>query len=283
MNNETITTTAKIEFTPKQCKLIGEFVHSKFGIVLTEEKEALVSSRLHKIFKKQNFQSFDEFYQAVVSDTSGEVLGLLIDHFSTNHTFFYRENEHFDYFSRTVLPAITGRLAKQKQIRIWCAGCSSGEEAYTLALLLLEFLGPKAQEWDIKLLATDISNRVLKTAAAGLYADENIIKLPDHWKSKYFDKQSNGQWSVAKPVRDIITFRRLNLMRKSFPFKQLFHTIFCRNVMIYFNEQDRTNLVRRFHKFTTPGGYFFIGHSESLRRGSCPYNYVAPAIYQRVR
>ncbi len=283
MNSDTFVGNTTIKFSKEECKQIGEFVHRKFGITLSEDKEALISSRLHKIFKKERFNSFDEFYQAVVADTTGELLGLLIDHFSTNHTFFYRENEHFNFFSNKVLPNIVNRLKQQhqRQMRIWCAGCSSGEEAYTLAILILEFLGNQARDWEIAILATDISNKVLEIASSGIYEDANISRLPDHWRSKYFQKLNSSQWRVNQSLKDLIMFRRLNLMRKNFPFKQTFQSIFCRNVMIYFNENDRAELVNRFHRFTAPGGYFFIGHSESLRRGDSPYNYVAPAIYQR--
>jgi chemotaxis protein methyltransferase CheR len=210
-------------------------------------------------------------------------LGELINRISTNHTFFFREKSHFDFFSRVTLPQAVERLKKRntKDLRIWCAGCATGEEAYTLVMLLLEFFGTQYGAWDAGLLATDISTAALGTAQAGVYPAERTTLIPGDFKRKYFKKNPAGDWAVEDRLKKEIVYRRFNLMNEQFPFKKPFSAIFCRNVMIYFDQPTRDALVRRFYNHTEPGGYLFIGHAESLRRDSCPYEYVEPAIYRK--
>ncbi len=262
--------------------LLRDLVYERFGIALGEQKRALISGRLQKVLREKGFSSFQEYYQYVISDPSGEALSTLINRISTNHTFFYRESDHFDFFRETVLPEILAaqRTRGQKKLRLWCPGCSSGEEPYTLAMLLVEYLAADFAHWDVGILATDISARVLEIASAGTYAAESVKRLPAKLVHKYFLRLPNGETQVHEQIKKLVLYRRLNLMRSDFPFRGKFHVIFCRNVMIYFDHPTRQELVQRFHRLLEPGGYLFVGHSESLGRSDTRFRYIKPAVYQ---
>lgn len=264
---------------------LRQLIYRHFGINLTDQKKSLVIGRLQKILRQFGFVRFEQYYQHVIADTSGDALNNLVNQISTNHTFFFREKEHFDFFLATALPEAIARsrAAGQKVLRVWCAGCSSGEEAYTLAILMRECLGREYSSWDAGILATDISAKVLAIAEAGIYADDRVELLPVILKQRYFSRLSDGQWVVNSDVKQEVTFRRFNLMNEQFPFKRPFDIIFCRNVMIYFDQPTREALVNRYFQNTLLGGYLFIGHSESLPRDRCPYAYVSPAIYRKAK
>jgi chemotaxis protein methyltransferase CheR len=270
--------------TDREYRLMRDLVYERFGISLGECKRSLIVGRLNKVLKEKGFSTFSEYYDYVIADPTGEALALLIDRISTNHTFFYRENDHFEFFLKTVLPAMTSkmRLQNRKALRVWCPGCSSGEEPYTLALLLSEFFGRDISSWDVGVLATDISSRVLQKAAAGIYESESVDRLPTAWSKKHFHRLPEGRFSVNDPVKELVLYRRLNLMRQDYPFKGKFSVIFCRNVMIYFDQPTRMALVSRFHRYLEPEGYLFIGHSETLGREDSYFRYIRPAVYQKV-
>lgn len=272
-----------ISLSDKEFEAISALVYDKFGINLTDQKRSLVIGRLQKLMRAKGLDSFQGYLDYIEADTSHEALGELIDRISTNHTFFYREQDHFKFLKETVLPEVVKKANKKgsKDIRIWCAGCSTGEEAYTLAIVLKEFFGLDLTNWSAGLLATDISKPALEAAMAGVYVGERASLIPAHIQQKYFKKNGEGQIQVKDDLKIDITFRRFNLMNPAFPFKKPFDVIFCRNVMIYFDQPTREALVSKFFNSTQPGGYLFIGHSESLRRDSCPYDYVKPAVYRK--
>lgn len=271
-----------LQISDKEFSLIRELVYSKFGINLTEQKRMLVVGRLQKILREKGFHSFLEYHDYVLNDTTGEALITLVNRISTNHTFFYRESDHFDFFSNTILPKVKARGEKgQKKFRLWCAGCSSGEEPYTLAMLVCDFFKHHLSNWDIGILATDISHRVLELARAGVYTEENMDRLPAHLKRNYFRSCGCGEYAVRDEIKKLILFRPFNLMREKFPFKGTFDVIFCRNVMIYFDDQTKHALVDRFSKFIAPSGYLLIGHSETLGRRRSNLRYVQPAVYRK--
>lgn len=256
-------------------------MQDRFGIHLNDQKRSLVVGRLSGFLRQRNIASFDEFIQLVNSDRSGDMLSSLIDRISTNLTFFNRESEHFDFFARRALPEIIARLKEGEQPRIWVAGCSSGEEAYMLAIYLLEANASTIEYEQSAILATDISSLALNKAQTGLYATENTAKLPKNIVSKYFEKVDDGHLRVRDSLRRLILFRRLNLMREEFPFKRQFHIIFCRNVMIYFDPPTRRRLVVQFASLLPAGGYLFVGHSESLGSTSPEFKFIQPAVYMR--
>lgn len=262
---------------------LRQLIYDRFGINLTEEKRSLLVGRLQKLIRDKQLGTFHNYYDYLKTDNSGKAVSDLINLVSTNYTYFNREKDHFDYFQKTALPAICEKLKKQnrKDIRVWCAGCSTGEEPYTLLMLMHEYLGAQYGSWDAGILATDISEQVLSKAQLGIYSADKVSSLPETLQRKYFNKLPNGQMQVCDKIRNEVTFRRFNLMNKTFPFKKPFQIIFCRNVMIYFDQQTRNALVQRFNASMEPEGYFFIGHSETLGRDSEFFKYLMPAAYQK--
>lgn len=254
------------------------FIKQNFGIDLTHKK-CLVLGRLHHYIMQCGFDDFSEYYHYVVQDQTGKAGAVLLNKLTTNHTYFLREPEHFKFFNQIILPALKNKA--NRDLRIWSAGCSSGEEPYTIAMLLDSFFGLAKNDWDSKILATDISTAALERARRGVYANSQVAALPDNWRRRYFTVQDGGTSLLNEKIRGEVIFRRFNLMNTTFPFKKKFHVIFCRNVMIYFDAATRQELVNRFYEYTEPGGYLLIGHSESINRQDSQYAFVAPAIYRR--
>ncbi len=267
----------------KDFQNLQQLIHLRFGIVLNDKKKALMIARLSKILRRYGLTNFNELYQLILKDTTGQALSLLADQISTNHTFFYREKEHFDFMIQHALPEILKQQEAnlRQEIRIWSAGCSSGEEPYTIALFLNEFLEHHPIRGFAGILGTDVSSRVLKIAHTGIYAKEDVAHLPAKYRTKYFNKLPDNLWQVKPVLKKLVLFRRLNLIRPSYPFKHQFHIIFCRNVMIYFDPQERLRLLQKFSQHMVPGGFLFLGHSESLDKQNPYFQYIHPAIYQK--
>jgi chemotaxis protein methyltransferase CheR len=209
----------------------------------------------------------------------------MLDCISTNLTEFFREAAHFDFLAEKALPALLEKKRKkrEKKIRIWSAGCSTGEEPYSISMILAECI-EQLGEWDIKILATDLSTRVLKKAMQGVYAKDRLKGIPLQMLNAYFEKGVHNfkdHYRVKDFLRNMIVFRRLNLIDGAFPFKGQFDFIFCRNVMIYFHKQTQAELVSKFYQHLAPDGYLFLGHSESLAGTETRFRYVRPTIYQK--
>jgi len=265
--------------TNQEFRLLTAYIKSNYGINLKEEKRAMVEGRLHGLLLKNGVSSFSEYFSQVMSDKTGEAVAALVNRITTNHTFFMREPAHFFYLRDKVLPQLASTV-RNKDLRIWSAGCSTGEEPYTIAFILDEFFGKEKALWDTRILATDISSSVLEYAAKGVYSIESVKKLPAQWQLSYFLRNDSG-YEVVDRIKKEIIFRKFNLMDKVFPFKKKFHIIFCRNVMIYFDRETKTELVNKFYNAMEHGGYLFIGHSESLSRGESPFKYVMPSVYRK--
>jgi len=273
-----------MSITDQEFALVRSLVYDRFGINLTEEKRSLLVGRLQKLLRATGFDSFKSYYNYLSTDTSGKALNELINRVSTNYSYFYREEAHFNFFKNSAFPELIKKQAgcNDKDIRIWTAGCSTGEEPYMLVMLMLEHLGMTYNSWNAGVLGTDISDRVLGIARKGVYPADRVSKVPIGLKQKYFAVRRDNQVEVSERVKKEVTLRRFNLMNRQFPFKRPFHMIFCRNVMIYFDKRTRDALVQRFHKCLEPGGYLFIGHSETLGREQQLYKYIMPACYQRL-
>jgi len=269
-----------IEITKKEFQQLSEYIKSNYGIRLKEEKMALVSGRLQNVLQQEGFSNFSEYYQHLVSDRSGNAVITLVDRITTNHTFFMREASHFYYFKDNVLPYLASTV-REKDLRIWCAACSTGEEAYTLAMVIDEFFGKSKRWWDTKILATDISEQVLETAKKGIYSNEKIAPLPASWKAAYFKPYDHENSVIIDRIKDEVIYRKLNLIDNMFPFKKKLHTIFCRNVMIYFDNETKNKLVEKLYNSLEYGGYLIIGHSESLNREITNFKYVLPSVYRK--
>lgn len=269
-----------IEITEKEFRQLAEYIKSNYGINLKEEKKTLVMGRLHNVLIGNNCRSFSEFFTLLHNDKSGKIIIELINKITTNHTYFMRETEHFYYFRDKVLPYLY-KKAVDKDLRIWSAGCSTGEEPSTLAMIINDYFGKEKFLWDTKILATDISDRVLEKAKQGHYSNEELIAIPSEWRRNYFKKFNNENSVLVDKIRNEVIYRKFNLMDDIFPFKKKFQVIFCRNVMIYFDNKTKAELVNKFYEHTEEGGYLFIGHSESLSRESTKYKYVLPSVYRK--
>lgn len=270
-----------VTITKKEFKQLTGYIKTNYGIHLKKEKESLITGRLQNVLIDKGIKNFSEYYDYIVSDKTGKAVTTLVDKITTNHTFFMREPSHFYYFRDNVMPFLK-ETVKDKDLRVWCAACATGEESYTLAMIIDEFFEKNKCEWDTKILATDISNKVLSIAEKGVYNGLRIKPLPFSWKTNYFKKIDGENYIVADKIKNEVIYRRFNLMEKTFPFKKKFHVIFCRNVMIYFDSDTRNELVEKLYDMTAYGGYLFIGHSEYIDRNKTEYKYVAPSIYRRL-
>lgn len=263
----------------------SRYVYDKCGINLHGGKKELLKARLGKILRQRNFHSFRAYYDQVVNDKSGYELTLLLNSISTNLTYFFREPEHFDFLRARALPELieTKASSRDNSLRLWSAGCSSGEEAYSIAITVSEAVyGMK--KWQIEIYATDLSTKVLATANAGIYEEEKVHNIPFDLKRRYFQKGSNkwkGYFRVKKGIRDMISFKRLNFMEK-FLFKDPFDVVFCRNVMIYFDNPTKEGLIKKLSQCLSNGGYLLVGHSESLTGVKHQLKYIQPSIYKKI-
>lgn len=269
-----------LRITHKEFTLLSNYIKSNYGIQLKENKKNLLVGRLQNVLRQEGFDSFTDYYNYILADKSGRAVTTLIDKITTNHTYFMREADHFYYFKDKVLPKLVSNI-KDKDLRIWCAACSTGEEAYTLAMIIDEFFGKEKSSWDTKLLATDISEKVLNIAKQGIYSREDIASLPASWQLKYFRRYDEDNYILTDGIKNEVIYRKFNLMESVFPFKRKFHTIFCRNVMIYFDYETKIKLVNKFYDHLEEGGYLFVGLSESLSREVKKFKYVMPSVYQK--
>ena len=230
--------------------------------------------------KRGGWGSFDEFMNAVEQDKSGNQEKMLVNFLTTNHTYFMREFEHFDFFKSTVLPWLKTKESASRDLRIWCGAASSGEEPYMIAMVLADFFGLEREHWDTKVLATDISTKVLQKAISGIYNADQLENVPEQWKRHFFRTLTGGQYQVKDELKKEVIFRQFNLM-DPFPFRRKMHTIFLRNVMIYFDEKTKRELVQKVYDALEPGGYLFIGTTETLDRNSTPFKIIQPSIFRK--
>ncbi len=265
--------------TDSEFNHIVGYVKSRYGIDLSQ-KRVLVNGRLETHFLRNGYSNFGEFISKVEENPEGVEAKNLINVLTTNHTYFMRESMHFDYMAKVVLPYWKMRLSETRDFRIWSGASSTGEEPYTLAMLLMDFFGLEHSAWDTRLLATDISTNVLEHAIKGVYLKEEIDPLPDKWKRRFFKAVNSEEFMVKDELKRQVFFRRFNLM-DPFPFKRRFHVVFLRNVMIYFQDDVKYRLVDKIYEFMEPGGYLFIGTTESLDKNKMKFQYVQPSIYRK--
>jgi chemotaxis protein methyltransferase CheR len=253
---------------------IRQLAHGTFGLDLKPGKEELVSARLRRLLREDGFRSFQDYYRHVVTDRSGVALAAMIDALATNHTAFLREPDHFIFLREQVLPTLVNRDA----VEVWCAACSTGEEVWTLAMILNEACPQRR----ISIVASDISNKALEAAQTAEYTVDRSKGIPAAWLARYFvpGKGPVKTNCVAPRIRAQASFRRVNLMEKT-SWGRLFPIIFCRNVMIYFDRDTQEQVVGRLAAALEPGGYLFVGHAESLTRIKHSLEYVRPAIYRK--
>ena len=267
----------ELKLTANEFRQIADLAYERFGLDLKRGKEALVAARLGKKLRKLGFATFAEYHRHVLGDSTGEALIELIDALTTNHTSFLRERAHFEFLAR----AVNEEFREVSTLQVWSAACSSGEEPYSIAMCLAEALGkPLARQFHI--LATDISTRVLDTARRGVYPASRFDDVPEAWRRAHLLRgqgESQGFFKVKPALAQRIEFARLNLI-EPFPQRGLFHVIFCRNVMMYFDKGTQQDVVQRLSRCLERGGYLFVGHSESLTGVEHGLHYVRPATYR---
>jgi chemotaxis protein methyltransferase CheR len=265
-----------MQITDADLNRLTQFVHKNYGIDLNRKRQ-FIAGRLTTVVKRRGYRSFTEFVDHLLACKDQNELTLLLDKLTTNYTFFMREYESLEYFRDKIIPEIVRRHQRDKSLAIWSAGCASGEEPYNISMYLLDYLGDQAKRWDTRVLATDISSQALAAARRGVY------HLPDEvseeWRRKYFVPEPDGTYAVAPVLRNNVDFRTFNLM-DPIRFRTKFDVIFCRNVMIYFDQPTREGLVRRFYDATVPGGYLVISCSENLGL-DIPYRKVSTAVFQK--
>lgn len=273
---------ASQQLPPKCYERLRRLVYEHSRINLGDKKLELVQSRLAKRLRALEVKSYEAYCDLVESKAGDAELEHLINAISTNHTFFFREAAHFDFMTHRVLPEFVASGAKHP-FRLWSAASSSGEEAYTLAIVLSEFSRQRQKlGWSIE--CTDISSRILESASRAIYPHERLQKIERETLRRYFQKGQNkweGFFRVKAELRNQVHFQRLNLLKPPYPFNQPFEVIFCRNVMIYFDRPTQEELVGHLSQFLVPGGYLMIGHSESLTGIDHKLHTVQPAIYQK--
>ncbi len=276
--NKTTTPAAapSLTISEKDFQRLVSFVHSKYGLDL-HQKRQLVNSRLSSTVKNMGFKGFTEYVDYLLKKGSGDDINQLLSKLTTNYTYFMREVESFDYFTRVILPEIVRKHERDKCLSIWSAACSSGEEPYNISMYIMDYLGGKASAWDTRLLASDISVDALQKAKRGVYELPDTI--PPHWKKNYFKPATGKMYQVAPKIKDNVIFKQFNLM-DPIQFKRKFDVIFCRNVMIYFDQPTKSALARRMFDATVPGGYLIISKAENLPPDT-PYARVATSIFQK--
>lgn len=269
-----------MKITNREFDALSSFVKDRYGINLTDKKKMLVTTRLNFVFDKYHVESFGEYFDLMKGDTKGNITVEFLDRITTNHTFVNREAHHFEFMKSHVLPYVEEFENITKDLRIWSAGCSNGAEPYSIAMTVEDYLGYRKIAWDTTILATDISNDVLEQAKKGRFPAETLKTAPRAWVKKYFEKDFGDDFVVKSWLKEEVLFRRLNLMNQ-FPFNKKFHLIFCRNVMIYFDNDVKHALAEKFYDHLEEGGYLFIGHSETLDRHKTRLKYIRPAIYRK--
>lgn len=271
-----------IELKPQEFKLLRTYIYEKVGISLSEQKTTLVKGRLNKRLNQLNIESFMGYYEYLVNDKSGEELTFFVSAISTNVTSFFRESAQWRWLESYIPHLVSAK--REKKIRIWSAGCSSGEEPYTILMFLQEHLRD-FESWDIKILATDISSKVLSKAILGHYEPKQVEQLPKSIVVKSFEKVNtpNGfSYSIKPFLKQKVMFRLYNLITDPFFFKNEFDMIFCRNVMIYFDEPNRNDLIDRFATLLPKGAPLFLGSSESLTTHKNSLKLLGSSIYQKL-
>lgn len=268
------------DLTDAEFRKIRDFIKKNYGLNMGDEKKSLIYSRLRATLVNEGFDNFTDYFEYLQNDKTGTAIKIFENKVTTNHTFFMRESDHFDFFRDTVLPYLEITYSRQKEINLWCAACSSGEEPNTLQMILQDYFEGKS--WNTEILATDISSSTLDKAVHSVYPKDRIDVMPEKWRRKYFKKFDDNNFEVVDQIKKNITYRIHNLMEPRYNFKKKMHVIFCRNVMIYFDSNTRDQTVSKFYDVTEQGGYLFIGHSESLTHTKTKYKYIMPAVYRKI-
>jgi len=269
--------------TDEEYELFRDLIYKKCAIVMKESKKSLLANRLGRRLRLFNLTNYKDYYKYLLT-TEGyrKEFTNMVDCVTTNKTDFFRNQKHFQILTNLVLPELIANKEanNRRTLRIWSAGCSSGEEPYSLAIVLHMLLGAEISNWDVRILATDISTRMLEKAKSGIYRLEDVEQLPQNIKKSYFLKGA-GRAKVKDHLKKIIRFDYLNFIEPFNSIKEKFDIVFCRNVIIYFDRETQIKLIGKFHNILLPQGYIFLGHSESMHSISDRFTFVSPSVYHK--
>jgi chemotaxis protein methyltransferase CheR len=286
--SKSITLRQDLKITDEEFRLLRDFIYAQSGIHIRENRKYLLENRLANRLKELNLKNFGEYYYFLKYDPGRkQELAKLFEVITTNETSFFRNPPQLSIFQDKILPDILDkqRKSKDKSLRIWSAGCSTGEEPYTLAIILFEVLGWEISQWNIKITANDLSPAVIKSAERGIYTKYTLRTTPEEIKKRYFQEEGPGKYKLDPKVKNLVRFGQLNLSDR-FQIKNIerSHVIFCRNVIIYFDDEMKKNVINSFYDNLLPGGYLFIGHSESLHnisRAFTPLHHPGAIVYRK--
>jgi chemotaxis protein methyltransferase CheR len=284
ISNNDLNRIFEAKLTDAEFEKLSRFIHSQYGIKMPPVKKIMLQSRLQKRLRALGIISFKLYIDYVFSPEGQDEIIHMMDVVSTNKTDFFRESAHFDFMKKTVMPEFLADKSQFRTIKIWSAGSSSGEEAYTIAMVLADYkmINPN---FDYQIYGTDLSTRILKTAIEGIYSERRIEDLPIEIKKRYFlkSKERNKQLvRVIPELRKKTTFERLNFMADTYPVTEMFDIIFCRNVLIYFDRQTQESVISKLCRNLKHDGYFFLGHSESITGINVPLKHIQPTIFRRI-
>ena len=282
------TSFGSVVMTDNDFQRISGFVQQELGIMMPRTKRTMLESRLHKRLRLLSINTFADYFDFVFSPegAEGELIHM-IDVVTTNKTEFFREEAHFNYLVTKALPELINLYGSgiKRKLMIWSAGCSTGEEPYTIGMVMQEFARKyQSLGFDHMILATDISTKVLDMAQNGIYSEERIAPIPMELRKKYLLRSKDNSKKLVRfnnELRSLMRFRRLNFMDDNFGFREHLDIIFCRNVVIYFDRQTQEKLFNKFYNQLTPGGYLFTGHSETLNGLDVPFVRVETAVYRK--
>lgn len=262
---------------------LSEFIYSQYGIKMPEAKIIMLQSRLQKRLRALQIPDFSKYVDYVFSDEGNEEIIHMMDMVSTNKTDFFRESAHFDFLKDSALPDLFLDQHRSR-LKVWSAGCSSGEEPYTLAMVMSEF-AKDHPGLDFSITGSDLSTVVLQKAVTAIYPEERVEIIPQYLKKKYLLKSKEREHPTVRIVPELrhkVSFIRLNFMLPSYNMAETFDIIFCRNVLIYFDRETQESVICKLCKHLTPGGYFFLGHSESITGLKVPLRQIKPTIFQPI-
>jgi chemotaxis protein methyltransferase CheR len=260
---------------------LRDIIYNEAGIKLGDVKKILMQSRLIKRLRDLKLDNFTEYYEYLINNFEDEKINF-INSITTNKTDFFRENDHFEYMKSKILPDFEKK--NERELRIWSAGCSTGEEPYTVAITLFEYFNGKAAP-EFLILATDIDTQVLEKAQEGSYAADHLADVDPKYLKNYFLPESNEKgefYRVKDQLKKAVYFRRLNLLQDEYPMKKKFDIIFCRNVIIYFDRETQKKLFEKYHKYLKDDGYLLIGHSENITSITDKFSLAGRTIYRKV-
>jgi len=257
-----------------------EIVYTKSGISLNDGKESLVVARVGKRMRTLGFDDYKKYLSHITSDETGTEIVRLLDAISTNVTSFFRESDHFEFLRELFLKSVA---KGQRRFRIWSSACSTGEEPYSIAMKLLSTSNMATEKLDMRILASDISTEVLNSCLKGVYSKDKIDSIPENLKRRFLRKISKDEesYAIEDSIKKMVVFKRINLINIPFPMRGPMDAIFCRNVMIYFDNALKKRLMNEFWRLLKPGGYLFVGHAESLAGMLSDFKSVRPAIYAK--